>query len=109
MNKTCQLYLGTYSHIESIDDLIKTFHMKYRYWNFWYSPIIRDMYLVVVFDYGMYLKAAEGDLDHTWKYDNIVDFWKFCDLVSNKMLKHRIELPVNYPVLIVVMVLYYYV
>ena len=30
MNEEHQLYLGSYSCIESIDHLIKTFHIKYK-------------------------------------------------------------------------------
>ena len=32
---------------------------------------------------------AEGELNQTWKDDNIVDFWKNCDLLSNKIIKYN--------------------
>ena len=47
------------------------------------------MSLAVVVAYNMYLKVAEGDLRHTWKDDNIVDFWTFNYLHSNKMIKYN--------------------
>ena len=37
MKKARQLYLGTYSSIDSIDHLIKTFRMKYRFCKYWHS------------------------------------------------------------------------
>ena len=49
--------------------------------------MIHDMSLAVVVDYYMYLKVAELDLDQTWKDDNIVDFWTFCDILYNQMIK----------------------
>ena len=87
MNEACQLYLVTYSHIESIDNLITNCHMKYRCWKYWHSPMIHAMSLALVLDYDMYPKVAEWDLYQTWNEDNIADFWKCCDLISNQMTK----------------------
>ena len=53
MNEACQLYLGNYSHIDSIDHLIKKIRMKYRCWKYWYSPMIHTMYLALVVAYGI--------------------------------------------------------
>ena len=33
------------------------------------------MYMEVVVAYNMYLDMAEGELEQTWKEENIVDFW----------------------------------
>ena len=49
--------------------------------------MICAMSLAVVVDYDMYLNVEEWDLDQTWKEDNIVDFWKFCDPLYNQMIK----------------------
>ena len=59
MHEARQLYLGTYSHIDSIDHLITNFHMKYRCWEYWYSPMIYAMSLAVVVDYDTNLDVAE--------------------------------------------------
>ena len=48
MNEARQLYLGTYSHIDSIDQIITNCHMKYRCWNYRNSPMIYAMNLAVV-------------------------------------------------------------
>ena len=48
--------------------------------------MIHAMYLSLVVDYDMNPDVAEWDLDQTWKEDKIVDFWTFCDLLSNKMI-----------------------
>ena len=53
MNKARQLYLRTYSRIDSIDHLIKNFRMKYRCWKYWHSPMIHVVSLEVVVDYEM--------------------------------------------------------
>ena len=57
MNKVRKLYLGTYSYIESIDQLINNFRMKYRCWKYCHSPIIHTMSLAVFIAYGMYLEV----------------------------------------------------
>ena len=57
MNEACQLYLGTYSRIDSIDCLIKNFCMKYRCWNYWHSPMLHAMSLSVVVAYDTYLEV----------------------------------------------------
>ena len=57
MNKAHQVYFDTYSHIESIDNLITNCHMKYRCWKYWNPPIIYVMYLVAVFAYDVYLEV----------------------------------------------------
>ena len=45
--------------------------------------------LSVVVAYDMYLKVAEGELDQTWKENNIIEFWTYCDLLSNQMVKYN--------------------
>ena len=59
MNEVRQLYLGNYSHIDSIYHLITNCHIKYRCWEYWHSPIIHAMSIAVVVDYDMYLDVAE--------------------------------------------------
>ena len=72
MNEARQLYLGTYSHIDSIDHLIKNCRMKYRCWKYWHSPMIHSISIAVFLACAMYLKLAEGYLGQTWKDGNIV-------------------------------------
>ena len=77
MNEARQIYLGTYSLIDSIYHLIKTFRMEYKCWKYGHSLIINAMSLSMFVDYNMYLEVAEGELDQTWKDNNIVDFCTF--------------------------------
>ena len=88
-NKAHGLYLGTYSHIDYIDHIIKNCRMKYRYWKNWHSPMIQDISLAVIVDSRIFLEVAEGEIYQTWKDDNIVDFWTFCDILSNQMIKYN--------------------
>ena len=81
MNEARQLYLGTYSLIDSIYHLIKNCRMQYRCWKYWHLLIINAMYLAMSVAYNMYLAVVEGELDQTWKDDNIVDFCTFCYLL----------------------------
>ena len=59
MNEARHIYLGTYSHIDSIDHFITNFHMKYRCCNYFHSPMIHAMYLSLVVDYDMNPDVAE--------------------------------------------------
>ena len=81
--------LGTYSCIDSIDNHIKNFRMKYRCYKYCHSPMFHALSIALVSDYGMYLKVTEGDLDHKCKYDNIVDFCTFCNILSNQMIRYN--------------------
>ena len=49
--------------------------------------MIHAMYIAVVVAYDMYFEVEEWYLYQTWKEDNIIDFWTFCDLLSNNMIK----------------------
>ena len=62
-----QLYLGTYSRIDSIDHLIKNCRLKYQSWKYWHSPMLHAMSLAIVIAYDMYLEVTEGKLDKDWK------------------------------------------
>ena len=53
MNEACQLYLGTYSLIDSIYHLIKIFRMKYRCWKYWHLLLIHAMSLEEFVAYDM--------------------------------------------------------
>ena len=63
MNEVSQIYLGTYSRIDSIDNLIKNFWMKYICCTFWHSPMIYAMSLAVVVAYDMYLEVEKEELN----------------------------------------------
>ena len=89
MNEVRQIYLGTYSHIDSIGHLIKNYCIKYRCWNYWHSPILHEMSPAVIIDYYMYIEVSEGELDQKWKEKNIVDSCTFHDLLSNQMINYN--------------------
>ena len=89
MNEAHQIYLGTYSRIDSIDHFIKNCRMKYRCWKYWNSPMINAMSRELIVAYGMYLKVAEGYLDQKRKDDTIVEFRTFCGILSNQMIKYN--------------------
>ena len=86
MNKVRQIYLGTYSRIDSIGHLIRNYCIKYICWKYWHSPTLHDMSLAVFIAYYMYLEVSEWELDQKWKDKNIVDFCTFHYLLSNQMI-----------------------
>ena len=73
------LYLLTYSHIDSIDHLIKNARLFYQSWKYWHSPANHAKALAIVAAYDMYLECAEGVLDPEWKLEKsqIVSFHKY--------------------------------
>ena len=84
-----QIYLCTYSRIDSIVHIIKNYCIEYRCWKYCHSPIIHAVSPSVVVDYDMYLDVSELELDQKWKYNNIVEFWTFHDLLSNQMINYN--------------------
>lgn len=89
MNKVRQIYLGTYSRIDSIGHLIKNYCIKYICWKYWHSPILHAMSLAVFIAYYIYLEVSEGELDQKWKDKNIFDFCTFHYLLSNQMINYN--------------------
>ena len=107
MNEAHELYIDTYSSIDSIDCLIKNYGMKYRCWKYWHSPMLNAMSLSLVVACDMYLEVVDVDIDYKckgktivnfWTFlgllynqkdNNIVDFWTFRDLPSNQMIKYN--------------------
>ena len=89
MNSARELYLSTYSRIDSIDHLIKNCRLKYRSWKYWHSPMLHATALAIVIAYDMYLEVAEGKLNSDWKVTFPVDFWTFRDVLSLQMLQYN--------------------
>ena len=89
MNSARELYLGTYSCIDSINHLIKNCRLKYHCWKYWHSPMLHATALAIVIAYDMYLEVAEGKLDSDWKLTYPVDFWTFRDVLSIQMLEYN--------------------
>jgi len=89
MNAGRELYLGTYSRIDSIDHLIKNCRLKYRSWKYWHSPMLHVTSLAIVVAYDIYLEVCEGKLDQDWKVNYPVDFWTFRDILSIQMLEYE--------------------
>lgn len=84
-NMARQLYLKTYSRIDSIDHLIKICNLKYKCWKYWHSPVNHAKALAIAVAYDMYLECSEGELNNDWKIENPVDFFTFRDILSKQM------------------------
>ena len=89
MNSARELYLGTYSRINSIDHLIKNCRLKYRCWKYWHSPMLHATVLAIVIAYDIYLEVAEGKLDSDWRLTYPVDFWTFRNVLSVQMSEYN--------------------
>lgn len=89
MNEAREMYLETYSRIDSIDHLIKNARMSYRSWKYWHSPMIHGKSLAVVTAYDMYLEVATGDLDPHLKIEKPMDFHTFRERLSEQMLQYN--------------------
>ena len=88
MNDARELYLGTYSRIDSIDHLIKNANIFYRSWKYWHSPMLHGKSLAVVVAYDLYLEVAEGKLNPAWGIEEPLDFWTFRERLSIQMLEY---------------------
>ena len=88
MNSGRNIYLNTYSRIDSIDHLVKNTRLKYRSWKYWHSPMLHAMALGFVISYDIYLELVEGNIDPDWEVTHPVEYWKFRDVLSQQMLKY---------------------
>ena len=86
MNQAWELYVGTYSRIDSINHLVKNCSLKYQIWKYWHSPMLHATALAIVIAYNMYLEVTEGKLDSNLRIVYPVDFWTFWDVLSIYML-----------------------
>ena len=89
MNEARDLYLSTYSRIDSIDHLIKNCHMFYRSWKYWHAAMLHAKALAVVVAYDIYLEVAEGHLDSSWKVEHPMGFFEFREQLSLQMLRYN--------------------
>ena len=89
MNDARELYLSTYSRIDSIDHLIKNARIFYRSWKYWHSPMLHGKSLAVVVAYDMYVEVAEGQLNEAWIIEDPMDFWSFREKLSLQMLEYN--------------------
>ena len=51
--------------------------------------MLHAMYIAVVVSYNIHPELVEGELDQTWKDNNIFDFCTFCYLIFNKMINYN--------------------
>ena len=83
-----QLYLKTYSRIDSIDHFLNCCSMGYTSWKYWHAPANHGKKLAVVTAYDMYLEIAEGTLHPKFKIPEPVSFHTFLDALSLQMLSY---------------------
>ena len=83
-----QLYLKSYSRIDSIDHLIKNCNLGYLSWKYWHSAATHGKALAITVAYDMYLEVAEGILHPSFKVKNPVNFYSFRDVLSKQMCSY---------------------
>ena len=83
-----QLYLKTYSWIDSIDHLIKSANIKYRSWKYWHSAVNHAKGLALTVAYDIYKECCEGKLHCSWTISDPVDFFTFQDVLSRQMCQY---------------------
>ena len=88
MNSARDLYLCTYSRIDSIDHSIKNCWLSYRSWKYWHLSMIYATSLAIVVAYDIYLECVNGNLDKDWLVTYPVDFWTFQDMLLIQMLQY---------------------
>ncbi len=68
-NHPRQLYLTTYSQIDTVDHLLKHCYIFFLSWKYWHSPMRHAFALVIIAAYEMYNECADGLLDADWKVE----------------------------------------
>ena len=68
--------------------MIKNCKLHYRIWKYWHSAANHCKSLAICTVYDIYLKVCEGKLNAEWKYNHPVNFYTFCDRLSEQLLKY---------------------
>jgi len=89
MNDARELYLESYSRVDSIDHLIKNCNLKYISWKYWHSAMLHALGLAIVTAYDMYKECATASLQE-WKLaeNNMMSFKEFRLKLGTQMLEY---------------------
>jgi hypothetical protein len=99
MNEACQLYLASYSWIDTIDLLIKNCNMFSVSWKYWHASKLHVQGLAVVVAYNMYKKIIEeawSEFGFETKQEAVkkcmfLDFHAFRDQLVMQRLRYNPE------------------
>lgn len=89
MNEGRDIYLNTYSQMDSTDHLIKNANLYYKTWKFWHAPMRHAKSLAAVVAYTMYLECGSGDLKPDWKVAKLMSFRDFRLKLSKQQCQYR--------------------
>ena len=89
MNMSRQLYLHSYSRIDSIDSLLNSTNINYVTWKYWHAPVTHAKKLAIATAYDIYLEIAEGIGIPECKVTNPVDYFTFRDTLSKQMTSYH--------------------
>jgi len=87
MNNARELYLQSYSRIDSIDHLIKNCNLKYVSWKYWHQAMLHAFALAIVSAYDMYKECATASLPE-WRKKDIMSFKEFRLKLGQQMLEY---------------------
>jgi hypothetical protein len=89
MNEPREVYLGSYSSMDSVDHLLKNWNCAYQSWKWWHAPMQHGLAFAATMAYFMYVECSEGDLDPSWRIDNPMTMKQFRRRFSQQMCNYR--------------------
>ena len=96
MNQARQLYLGSYSAIDKIDQMVKNWFLYYITWRWWHAPVRHGKAIAMCMAYQMYKECAGGNLDPEFKVDVPMTAKEFRQQLATQMCQYRSS-DNNYP------------
>ena len=58
-------------------------------WKYWLSPFLHGLAMAIVVAYDFYRECYEGKLNHDWKVEKPVDFFRFREKLASQMLSYN--------------------
>lgn len=96
MNEARELYLCSYSAVDKIDQLLRSWKFRMITWKWWHHPGMHGACVGFCMAYEIYKDCAEGRVDPEWKISNPVGGPEFRSKLSKQMLEYNPE-HLNYP------------
>ena len=96
MNEARELYVGTCSAVDKIDQLLRAWKFRMITWKWWHHPGMHGACVGFCMAYEIYKDCAEGRVDPEWKIPNPVGGPAFRSRLSKQMLEYDPR-NLNYP------------
>ena len=89
MNEGRETYLKTYSAVDKIDQMLKSYALDYISWRWWHAPMRHGKAIAMSMAHQIYKHCAEGRLEPEWKVDQPMNGPEWRTKLSLQMCEYQ--------------------